>query len=344
MAQFGDRAFSMRSIKPVQLGSGPREFPAIVEANGSDRDAAAYVGAHRAQVEANLTKHGAVLLRGFQVNEAADFSRTIEALTPEIINYSERSSPRSEVAEKVYTSTDHPADQAIVLHSEQSYTYNWPCYISFFCHTKALMGGNTPIADNRRILKRLSTDLVERFKTHGVLYQRTYYPGLGVSWQSAFQTNDRSEVGVFCRQRDIDCLWDGDILKTRQYRSAFQYHPITNELIWFNHALFFHITSLEEEITRSLIEAVGEDNVPTNTFYGNGEPITQEDIRAIRDAVSAETVTFDWQKHDVVILDNMLCQHGREPFSGERRVLTLMSKPYELVRPPLVWRPYVNYR
>jgi len=42
----------------------------------------------------------------------------------------------------------------------------------------------------------------------------------------------------------------------------------------------------------------------------------------------AETVTFSWQRGDVLVLDHMLTAHGRRPFTGDRRVLVAMGSSY----------------
>lgn len=295
-----------------------------------------FVSATRDTIATALTTVGAVLLRGFQVGDAQRFFQTVEALDPEILSYSERSSPRHAVADRVYTSTDHPADQEIVMHSEQSYTLNFPRFICFWCKVPAATMGATPIASNRTILEGLPSELVEKFRHKGVLYRRTYTPGLGVSWQTAFQTDNRGDVEQFCRERDIEFEWDReDRLKTRQYRSAFQIHPVTRELVWFNHALFFHHTSLDPEIASALIDAVGLDNVPTDTAFGDGEAFSSSEIEAMRHAVAAAKRRFSWEADDVLLLDNMLMQHGREAFTGERKILTLMARPYTSLREPL---------
>jgi hypothetical protein len=56
-----------------------------------------------------MLKRGGVLLRGFEVNEPAGFADIIGALgyRPEAENPFD-TSPRSKVAESVYTSTDTP--------------------------------------------------------------------------------------------------------------------------------------------------------------------------------------------------------------------------------------------
>jgi alpha-ketoglutarate-dependent taurine dioxygenase len=50
---------------------------------------------------------------------------------------------------------------------------------------------------------------------------------------------------------------------------------------------------------------------------------------ALRAAYEAETVTFDWERGDVLLVDNMLTSHARSSFRGPRRVLVAMADPYE---------------
>jgi alpha-ketoglutarate-dependent taurine dioxygenase len=105
-------------------------------------------------------------------------------------------------------------------------------------------------------------------------------------------------------------------------------HPETGEMIWFNHATFFHVSTLEKDIREKLIRELGEENLPTNTYYGDGCPIEDSVLEALREAYQAEKVAFPWKRGDVLLLDNMLVAHGRNPYVGPRRICVTMSDPY----------------
>ncbi|WP_082404669.1 TauD/TfdA family dioxygenase [Saccharothrix sp. NRRL B-16348] len=307
----------------------PLGLPALVRATAPGLDLAQWIAGNRASLDALARKAGAVLLRDFAVTGPDDFRSVMSALSDRVLDYGERSSPRSEVVEGVYTSTDHPADQPIVLHNEQSYTLNWPLRIVFFCETAPEEGGRTPLADSRRVLARLRPGTVARFESLGVRYVRNYLPGLSLPWQEVFGTESRADVEEYCRSRRIGFEWIGaDGLRTSQVRPAVHTHPVTGERTWFNHALFFHVTSLPAEVGAGLREALAREELPYNTYYGDGAEIEDDVLAELRAAYEAETTGFDWRRGDVLVVENMLAAHGRDPFRGARRILAAMADPF----------------
>ena len=71
-----------------------------------------------------------------------------------------------------------------------------------------------------------------------------------------------------------------------------------------------------------------EENLSTNTYYGDGSPIEPEAIDELRRAYQAESRSFPWQVGDVLLIDNMLASHGRQPYSGPRKVAVVMADPH----------------
>lgn len=317
-----------RNLVDVRTDWPDGPLPALVHANVPDVDLAGWLAGHRDEVDGLARRAGAVLFRGFAVAGADDFRTVMAALSDDVLSYGERSSPRSRVTEGVYTSTEHPADQPIVLHNEQSYTVTWPLRIVFHCEVAPAAGGRTPLADSRRVLARLRPETVAEFEERGVLYRRNYLPGISLSWQTAFQTDSRAEVEAYCARALIDVEWVGDTqLRTRQVRPAVRRHPVTGERTWFNHALFFHVTSLPAEVSAGLRAALAEEDLPYQTAYGDGTPIPDGVLAELRAAYAAETRSFDWRAGDVLLVENMLAAHAREPFTPPRRILTAMADP-----------------
>ncbi|HXQ70501.1 MAG TPA: TauD/TfdA family dioxygenase, partial [Pyrinomonadaceae bacterium] len=105
-------------------------------------------------------------------------------------------------------------------------------------------------------------------------------------------------------------------------------HPRTGETVWFNHAVFFNIHSLEKSARESLRAGIDDFDLPFNTFYGDGSTIAPADIEQIYEAYRQEQIAFDWETGDILMLDNMLCAHGREPFVAPREIAVAMAEPY----------------
>jgi alpha-ketoglutarate-dependent taurine dioxygenase len=301
-------------------------LPLVMEPAADGVDLRAWAGANRDYVTPLLRKHGGILFRNFTVPSLVEYEEIARSLCREVIEYGERSSPRTRLAGRIYTSTDHPPDQPIRLHNEQSYTLNWPMKILFHCVTPAATGGATPIADCRRIYERLDPVLLEEFSRRQVLYVRNYGEGLGLSWQVAFQTSEPSVVEAHCRKAGIEWEWRAHCgLHTRQIRPAIRRHPESGEPLWFNHAVFFHFSSLSREAQASILEVLDRKDAPFDTFYGDGGIIEDATLEAIRQAYDAETVCFAWTKGDILMLDNMLVCHGRAPFTGARNIAVAMG-------------------
>jgi alpha-ketoglutarate-dependent taurine dioxygenase len=308
-------------VRPV---APERPLPWIVGPHG-DVDLAGWARANAATVDRWLHQHGAVLFRGFGVAEYG-FAKVAQSLVGASLSYRERSSPRTEIGAGVYTSTEHPADQWIALHNENSYQHTLPARLVFGCVVAPETGGETPLADCRNILNRLDQATVAAFRQRQVRYVRNYSPGLGLSWQEAFQETDPARVDEYCRSQGITTTWGpDDRLRTEQVRPAIAVHPVTNREVWCNHAAFFHISAVAADLRTALLEQFGEAGVPANAFYGDGGPIDAATLAEIRTAYRAETVAVPWRQGDVLLVDNLLVAHGRAPFTGPRRIVVSMG-------------------
>ena len=68
----------------------------------------------------------------------------------------------------------------------------------FFSMQVADEGGETPIADSRRIYNQLPAEIRDCFERKGLMYVRNYGTGLDLSWEDVFQTNSRAAVEAYC--------------------------------------------------------------------------------------------------------------------------------------------------
>ncbi|MEM7582122.1 MAG: TauD/TfdA family dioxygenase [Acidobacteriota bacterium] len=318
----GDRS----PVRQRPLTEG-QSLPWLIEPAAPGLDLVAWAGEHREELNRLVSQHGGILFRGFGVGSVEVFESLVRAVGGDLLRYRDRATPRSRVAGKVYTSTDFPPDQGIELHNENCYAHTFPMKVFFCCLQPAQQGGETPIADSRRVYDELDPKIRQRFVDRGVTYLRNFLPDVGLDWRTTFDVTDREELETFCRQARIDCEWRGEALRARQTRPAVAVHPQTGEKVWFNQATAFHVSTLDPALGGELVAQFGAEGVPKTTCFGDGAPLEEDDLSEIRRAFARVEVSFPWQQGDVLMLDNMLVAHGRRPFEGPRKVIVGMAEP-----------------
>ena len=303
----------------------------LLEVDLDGQKAKSWVLENKSRLLSHLDSIGAIRIRGLNISSSRQFGQLLtELFGSELLSYEYRSTPRTELRGNVYTATEYRADQTIVQHNEQAYTNSWPMKIGFCCMYPSTSGGQTPIADSRVIYQCLNKDIRDKFSRLGVTYVR-YYSELDLPWKEVYNTHSKEVVEQFCRDNFIEFTWFGEELMTKQTLPAIQNHPVTKEPLWFNQAHLFHSSSLDAGVREELMSSRGVEKLPRNTFYGDGSVIEDSVIQEINNTYEQHRLIYDWQKGDVMLLDNMLFSHGRMPFSGERQVLVGMTDAYSLM-------------
>ncbi|BAY10175.1 non-ribosomal peptide synthetase [Calothrix sp. NIES-2098] len=302
------------------------KFPLVIQPNSAEIDIISWAENNREYLETELFKHGAILFRDFNVQSVLEFENFAQTICPNLFaEYGDL--PRTGEGGKVYGSTPYPADKAILFHNESSHLHCFPLKIWFYCVQPAVEGGETPIVDCRKAYQLLSPQLREKLAAKQLMYVRNFTTGLDVSWQNFFQTTDKNDVENYCRQAGIEFEWyDNNGLVTRQIRPALAVHPKTGESVFFNQIQLHHISYLDADVRESLLSIFGESKLPRNVYFGDGTPITAAEIAEINTVYQRSHVSFPWQEGDIIMLDNMLAAHGRNPFVGARKIVVVMGE------------------
>jgi hypothetical protein len=298
----------------------------IIEPELQNFDLVDWAGSHREFIETKLLEHGAILFRNFRVGEVSVFENLATVLSSGLFGeYGDL--PREGIGGKVYGSTPYPSEQAILFHNESSHLHRWPLKIWFLCLKAPQVGGETPVVNCREIYQMLPREIRERFAEKKLMYVRNYTEGLDVSWQKFFQTDDRATVEEFCRKASMEFAWkpNGD-LQTRQICEAVTKHVKTGETVFFNQILLHHVSCLDAAVRRSMLALFDESDLPRNVYYGDGLPIEDAVVDEVRAVYQQAAIGFQWQEGDILMLDNMLTAHGRNPYAGARKVVVALGE------------------
>jgi alpha-ketoglutarate-dependent taurine dioxygenase len=301
-------------------------FPLLIRPASAATDLGSWMRDNKQEFEKDLVKHGGILFRGFHIETPADFHALMQCFDTAPLPYMFRSSPREELdksLKNIYLSTTYPRNRIIRMHNESSYSRVWGKKIVFCCIKCAEQGGETPIADSRRVLRDINPELVNKFRSKGVKYRRNLLTEIGMPWQEVFQTTDINEVKAICERNRIDYRWiSEENLIIEWVKPAIYRHPVSKEEVWFNHSYFFNKFSQYEDLGLDPAERIPNEYLVSDTFFGDGTGIDYQEYLEIKNAFQKNMVTFPYKNGDVLFLDNMLASHGRTTYKGDRIIAT----------------------
>src|SRR6184192_2980510 len=253
-------------------------------------DAARWAVEHRNALRAFVAEHGSLLVRGLGLHDARGIEAVFRRLGS-LMTEREAFAPRRRYSEGVYSASKWPPNQHMCMHHELSYTLEFPSLMLFACLIAPAEGGETPVADSAAILHALPSELVERFERVGWLLIRNYNDEIGASIAEAFGTDDRRAVERYCEANAIRFEWQPDgALRTWQRRSAVVHHPRSGQRCWFNQIAFLNEWTIDPELREYLVDLYGEDGLPFNTRFGNGDAIGPDVVQLINDVYEANAV------------------------------------------------------
>src|SRR5215207_519902 len=300
--------------------------PAILSTNTDDP--AGWAVEHRDALRAAVVEHGAVLVRGLGLRDRTQVGAVFAGLTGGLMTEKEAFAPRQRHPGGMYSSTRWPANQPMCMHHELSYALEVPGLMLFACLVAPAEGGATALADAPTVLDALPAAVVTRFEREGWMLTRSYNEEIGATFAEAFGTGNLAEVQRYCRANAIEFAWQADGgLRTRQCRPAVVRHPLTGRRCWFNQIAFLNQWTLDPDVREYLVEVYGEDGLPFNTCFGNGDPIDECLVALLNDVYEAHTIREPWQDGDLMLVDNIRTAHSREASIGPRDVYVGMAEP-----------------
>jgi alpha-ketoglutarate-dependent taurine dioxygenase len=314
---------SQVSLLDVALQSGR---PPVLRAEAAG-DAKGWAAEYGNALRSFVAEHGSLLVRGLGLRDVAETEAVFRRLGS-LMTETEAFAPRRRYAPGVYSSSKWPPNQPMCMHHELSYALQVPSLMLFACLVAPTGGGATPLADARAVLDALPAELVERFERLGWILIRNYNDDIGASLAEAFGTDDRRAIESYCRANEITFEWqEGGGLRTSQRRSAVVRHPLTGRRCWFNQIAFLNGWTLAAEVREYLVDVYGEEGLPFNTRFGNGDPIGADVVQLINEVYDVHTVREPWEAGDVLLVDNVRTAHAKEAFEGPREVVVSLADP-----------------
>lgn len=293
-----------------------------------------------------LARHGTLLFRGLPIQNANDFSRFAHAFgykPHEIIGIVV---DRPVLAPNVAPANETPNSVLIYNHNESPQVPHAPEYIFFYGHKAPEKGGETPISSSLELFYRAQREIPEfitKLTEKGILSKVVYkvekqYEG-GSTLKQAFgkeiQESDdeatrrakiEAQISCYGRGKFTTWEWTHDGITLTHRLPAIRTHPETNLPTLF--------TGLAAYYKNAHVNTPsGRKNV-TKQLYGDGTPIPEKYLEHLTKITDEIHVLHKWQQGDVLVYDNVVAQHGRQPWEGEQSDRVVLASLFDGAKVP----------
>ncbi|KAK5065016.1 hypothetical protein LTR84_000851 [Exophiala bonariae] len=301
-----------------------------------------------------LTNHGAVHFKGLGLKSAEEFSRFAQSFgwrPHEDIGNPVR---RTVLAYNVATANEGPNTQPVYPHNEFGLSPHYPAYVFFYCLSAPETGGETPVNNSITLydkLKQQVPDFIKVVEEKGVRYQLFYrnrprsdISSPGTSLLQSYGINvldsDDTETARSKIEDEIRRLptatwqWEnqspdnklGD-LRVFQRLPAVRRHEQTGKQAFFNNVISRYLNAKTAgTLDPPYLNKDGDYQPPA--LYADDTPIPHEYLEAAVQIVNDTRSLVLWNTGDVLLIDNHAVQHGREPWTGDRKLLaSLWDEP-----------------
>lgn len=326
---------AQKSVQDMQLPAFPLEV--AKPASMTELDAQeAYFRENKAEILDNLQKHGAVVVRGFDLSKTPEgFERMWKALGMEACLdplHSVAGRPVVSGKSAVYEAVNKPSRSKfyVGMHNEMV-GKRTVRRAAFVCFKAAEVGGEFIITDGMRMLKDMSPEVLKRLYDKSIRFSSAELP-MGFMdkagpLQPVLEPIVRSVLGVVVDMKvdfEVEMFWNRvNGQRVIQAHAPPQppviEHPDTGLPTWFCN-VHSHSAMLRDERDGVLPETTGASKLnKSDVFYGDGSPISTEDLKHIDDVTKRNQVFVAMKEGDVVLVDNYRTMHGRNIFEGTRK-------------------------
>eukprot|EP00471_Norrisiella_sphaerica_P008290 CAMPEP_0184492302 /NCGR_PEP_ID=MMETSP0113_2-20130426/22835_1 /TAXON_ID=91329 /ORGANISM="Norrisiella sphaerica, Strain BC52" /LENGTH=655 /DNA_ID=CAMNT_0026877025 /DNA_START=77 /DNA_END=2044 /DNA_ORIENTATION=+ len=286
-----------------------------------------WISANKDKLKKTLQDHGAVLFRGFDLRSPEEQAQVISSLGLKTMPYVGGAAVRNKVVgDLIMTTNESPPQEPIPFHHEMAQCPEPPSHLAFMCNIPAQKGGATPILRSSAVydyFKQKHPKFCQKMESLGVKYVRIM-PGeddpksaIGRSWRNTFKANTKEEAEAEMKKQGSSWEWmDNDCVKTITATvPAIRKDERTGAKIFFN------------SVVAAFTGWIDSRNDPKKAvILGDGSLVDAEALIDVAKFMDKEKVSFAWEEGDVLLVDNWVTMHSRQPFEGPRRVMATVFR------------------
>lgn len=249
-------------------------------------------------------KFGAILFRGFSCDQEILAELAEQYCTNTLMN---RSPGRTTIDEDANIQTVNLGTAPFSLHPELSRLPWKPDVCWFCCLTPPESGGETIICDGIQIVKEMNDPIRNAFATRRLRYTSPLTSEESIYW---FGSDSPTEHQL--QNPPKNCPFEIIDLPQQTLKSftfpALHKPMFSSDLAFGNFLLFARYT---------------KQNLKFFPTFEDGTPVPDELVTAVKKISDKISVPIQWQKSDLLMLDNTRFMHGRNKILDDKNRLIL---------------------
>ena len=243
-------------------------------------------------------KHGILLFRGFEENFET-FVEFSNSLSEDFIDYTGGVFKRKQINNNPTVLSVNDFKDRIKLHGEMYYQKEHPFMLWFYCAQPPIKDGQTIVCDGKEFYNELSNTLKTLFRQKCLKFSQKLDKEV---WQARFKTKNIDTLKNICSNKNIQVKINDDLSINWVYTCPAVYPSQCG-----TYQIFINSLLPAKEINPNLV-----------SFDDNSE-ISQDIMSELNEIADRITVEINWQKGDILMIDNNRIMHGRRAVADDER-------------------------
>ena len=252
----------------------------------------------REKIISLFKEYGILLFRGFTADTGI-FREFSNLFSNNFLDYAGGAFNRRVINDDKTILSVNDFQTEIKLHGEMYYQKNIPLMLWFFCANPAAKNGETTVCDGRQFFAELSNSTKELFSQKQLKFTAKMNQE---EWQRKYKTDDVNELKEICQKNDTHLTIYEDQSILIQYIC-----PVVIPSRCGKYQIFIN----------SLLP--GMQLNPDLWKFDDNSKIPDELMKELNGIAERITTNIDWQKGDILMIDNTRVMHGRRAFTDETR-------------------------
>lgn len=241
---------------------------------------------------------GVLLFRGFEANVEI-FTKFSNELSTNFMDYTGGVFKRKVINNNSTLLSVNDFKDEVKLHGEMYYQKNIPLMLWFFCANPASQDGATIVCDGQLFFDELSDLLKDLFSQKKLKYRGHLERD---AWIKRYKTDELDVVEQICKSNNTHLQINEDESIDVYYICPAIHPSRTGKSMIFINSLLPAMALASDVVS-----------------FDDGTDIDEEIICELNQIAEKITLEVNWQKGDILMVDNTRIMHGRRAFVDEKR-------------------------